>query len=104
MAPRCRLGSGTSLVFSQQGSNVGRDDYESALLLYDTRKNMWKGGWPPLPFKPRAYHTATLLGHDIWVLGGYNSNLVFSDVWVLNTSTRQWQEVHFRCAHTDVHA
>lgn len=41
--------------------------------------------------KGRAGHTATLVGKDIYVLGGRNGNEFFNDMWVFDTEAEQWK-------------
>ncbi|MCO5583746.1 hypothetical protein L7F22_037660 [Adiantum nelumboides] len=41
--------------------------------------------------KGRAGHTATLVGKDIYVLGGRNGNEFFNDLWMFDTETEQWK-------------
>ena len=44
-----------------------------------------------------AYHTATLVLHEIWVIGGNNGrNKLCKGIHVLDTKTLQWRTVHVR--------
>eukprot|EP00250_Pteridium_aquilinum_P008330 c17857_g1_i1 orf=135-2555(+) len=53
--------------------------------------------WQRLPghrnLKGRAGHTATLVGKDIYVLGGRNGNEFFNDMWVFDMEAEQWKLV-----------
>lgn len=39
---------------------------------------------------PRAAHSAALLGSQMYVYGGRNTEQLFSDLWVLEVTTGQW--------------
>ncbi|XP_024402653.1 uncharacterized protein [Physcomitrium patens] len=58
--------------------------------------------WQRLPghrnLKGRAGHTATLVGKQIFVLGGRIGNIFFNDAWVFDTETEQWQQLQAHCA------
>ncbi|KAI5077798.1 hypothetical protein GOP47_0007622 [Adiantum capillus-veneris] len=41
--------------------------------------------------KGRAGHTATVVGKDIYILGGRNGNEFFNDMWVFDTEAEQWK-------------
>ncbi len=66
------------------------------MLRYDTKLQRWDCGFARVPFGPRAYHTAALLGHKIWVVGGCNRRVAFGDVWVFDTDSLSWEEVTLR--------
>ena len=66
------------------------------ILRYDTKLRRWDGGFARVPFTARAYHTAVLLGHKIWVIGGSNRQEAFGDVWVFDTDSLSWAEVTLR--------
>ncbi len=45
-----------------------------------------------------AYHSATLMGTEIWIVGGSDDKHTSSHVYVLNTGTLQWRTVSIRYA------
>ena len=51
-----------------------------------------------VPFKPRAYHAALSAagGDELWVIGGSDTDVVLSDVWVLDTRSWQWRKVNLK--------
>lgn len=57
--------------------------------------------WQRLPghrsLKGRAGHTATLVGKDIYVLGGRNGNEFFNDMWLFDTEAEQWKLLQPKC-------
>ena len=57
----------------------------------DTASEKWSTGFLRPPFGEKKYHTATLVGSDIWVVGGSDQRDVSSRVYVLNTNTLQWR-------------
>lgn len=64
----------------------------------DTASAKWSTGFLRPPFGQKKFHTATLVGSDIWVLGGSDLKTMSSDVYVLNTKTLQWRTVKLRLA------
>ena len=51
-----------------------------------------------------AYHTATLVDHELWVIGGNNGrSTIYEAVHVLDTKTLQWRTIRVRCAACTVH-
>ncbi|KAH7422716.1 hypothetical protein KP509_12G021800 [Ceratopteris richardii] len=54
-----------------------------------------KPKWQRLPghrnLKGRAGHTATLVGKDIYILGGRNGNEFFNDMWIFDTEAERWK-------------
>lgn len=47
----------------------------------------------PEGLKPRANHTATLVGSHIWFIGGGDGSQVFEDVFALDTVKGTWRVV-----------
>ncbi|KAG1653468.1 hypothetical protein FOA52_015971 [Chlamydomonas sp. UWO 241] len=74
------------------GGRKGRA-FNSDVLRYDTAKRTWLQLLPSGAerFSARANHTATLIGRDIWVVGGSNNDAIFSDVCVLNLDRNAWR-------------
>lgn len=55
--------------------------------------------------KPRGYHTATLVGNMMIVIGGSDGHDCFYDIWCLNLDTCRWKELktdtqHRRLSHS----
>ncbi|THH17496.1 hypothetical protein EW146_g3323 [Bondarzewia mesenterica] len=48
---------------------------------------------------PRGYHTATLVGNMMIVIGGSDGREAFEDVWCLDLDKRQWQELRLETTH-----
>lgn len=63
---------------------------------FDTQLQRWEGKPKPLPFEGRAHHSATLVGNEIWVLGGSSKTVAFADVNVLNIDTLHWRNVRVK--------
>jgi hypothetical protein len=66
------------------------------MLRYDTSKRMWDVGWPNGPFEGRMYHTSTLVGRQIWVIGGSNAKGIFDDVYTFDLDLLTWHKVGVR--------
>eukprot|EP00210_Caulerpa_lentillifera_P001419 g1362.t1 len=45
---------------------------------------------PPKEFTTRCQHTATLVGHCIWLIGGQSTHQIFGDVFTYNLSSKEW--------------
>jgi len=69
-------------------------DYINTLHLLDLRTLEWET--PPLsgtPPAPRGYHTMSLCGHRLWMIGGYDGTVCFPDVWILDLGVFVTQEM-----------
>lgn len=44
---------------------------------------------------PRAYHSATLVGDVVWLIGGAGTECC-TDVWCFNLKTREWKQPTLR--------
>eukprot|EP00899_Mesostigma_viride_P015537 jgi/Mesvir1/23985/Mv10745-RA.1 len=66
------------------------EDFFNDVWIYDVESGAWERVHRRAPFKPRAYHSATLIKGFLWLIGGSNNDEVFGDVHVLDTSTLQW--------------
>jgi len=74
------------------GGRKGRAFYGDVLALNSKTGVAWEqvlgatAGFPP-----RAGHTATLVGKEIWVIGGSNNETIFGDVSVFDVVNRSWR-------------
>lgn len=69
------------------------------VLKFDTAAQEWRSGFSRPPFEPLAYHSATLVNHELWVIGGNNGkSAVYGGLHVLDTKSLLWRTVHVRCA------
>lgn len=84
-----------NLLFSDYIS-FRRDNFFKDLLRFDTKLQRWDSGFNPLPFEGRAYHTATVLADKIWVIGGSSADAIFSDVWVFDILSQEWEKYTVR--------
>ncbi|EFJ46572.1 hypothetical protein VOLCADRAFT_93025 [Volvox carteri f. nagariensis] len=69
------------------------------LLLFDTATHSWSILTPAIPngFRPRANHTATLVGgRYIWVIAGSDNEKVMGDAHVFDVQTQTWTKPHVR--------
>lgn len=61
----------------------------------DCNMHKHKLKWQLLPghrnLRGRAGHTATVVGKDVYILGGRNGNEFFNDMWVFDTEGEQWK-------------
>jgi hypothetical protein len=77
---------------SEIGGRKGRAFYGDVLALNSKTGVAWEqvlgatAGFPP-----RAGHTATLVGKEIWVIGGSNNETIFGDVSVFDVVNRSWR-------------
>lgn len=62
----------------------------------DTVSKKWSTGFLQPPFDERKYHTANLVGSDIWVVGGCDQRAVSSHTYVFDTHTLQWRTATLR--------
>ena len=62
----------------------------------DTVSEKWSTGFLKPPFVERKYHTANLIGSDIWVVGGCGQRDVSSHTYVFDTRTLQWRTAKLR--------
>lgn len=68
----------------------------SACMLfetYDIRADRWIEFHFNDPSGPRAYHSAAVIGHKIYFIGGYSGNEYYNKCTVFNVETKMWQEV-----------
>ncbi|XP_038076365.1 kelch-like protein 10 [Patiria miniata] len=64
----------------------------SAIECYDTRADRWVM-LDTVNNRPRAYMGVAVLGHNLFVIGGFDSNQYFNSVRMLEPQTRVWKEV-----------
>ena len=62
----------------------------------DTVSEKWSTGFLQAPFGERKYHTANLVGSDIWVVGGCDQRDISSHTCVFDTHTLQWRAAKLR--------
>ncbi|KAK9809972.1 hypothetical protein WJX72_002834 [[Myrmecia] bisecta] len=83
-------------IISGRKGNV----YISNMLRFDTEAQQWETVCATLPFTSRAFHTASLVSNEIWVVGGCTGNSGVQegvqDVWVYNLASQRWQEERLR--------
>jgi Galactose oxidase, central domain len=71
-----------------------RDKFFADIHRFDAVRQRWDTDFrAPVSFCPRAYHTATLVGGCIWVVGGSTDADVFQDVHCFELDTLEWREV-----------
>ena len=83
-------------VCAQRRAVGGRMQFCSDICKLDTAASKWSTGFLRPPFGEKAYHSATLVGADIWVIGGADDKHSSAQVHVLNTKTLKWRTVAFR--------
>lgn len=76
-----------------------KDGHFNDVLKLDTASQEWRSGFSRPPFQPMAYHSAILVDHELWVIGGNNGkSTIYEAVHVLDTKTLQWRTIRVRCA------
>lgn len=70
----------------------------SDVCKLDTATGKWSTGFLRPPFINLAYHSATLIGAEIWVVGGSDDKHTSPHVYVLDTTTLKWRTVSIRQA------
>lgn len=60
---------------------------------YDTRADRWNKVIEIDPEGPRAYHGTAVLGHSIYVIGGFDGYEYYNSCRCFNAVTKEWQEV-----------
>lgn len=60
---------------------------------YDNRADRWIELDYKDPHGPRAYHSAVVLDHKIYCIGGYSGTEYYNKCTVFDTKTKIWQEV-----------
>eukprot|EP00249_Psilotum_nudum_P018454 c26812_g1_i3 orf=277-2679(-) len=88
-----RAGHTATLVGKKMFILGGRNGNEflNDLWAFDTETEQWKLLQQKVPFSPRAYHTATLVGdHMLWVIGGSDQFTMYGDIHVLDTISLKW--------------
>eukprot|EP00241_Pyramimonas_parkeae_P011682 CAMPEP_0114240174 /NCGR_PEP_ID=MMETSP0058-20121206/8897_1 /TAXON_ID=36894 /ORGANISM="Pyramimonas parkeae, CCMP726" /LENGTH=216 /DNA_ID=CAMNT_0001352493 /DNA_START=98 /DNA_END=745 /DNA_ORIENTATION=- len=81
------------VIGGRTASVSGRDFYYDDTLRLDIRTKRWERLCKSGPFSARANHTATLIGEELWLIGGHNLEEVMHDVHVLDLVTLTWKEV-----------
>lgn len=67
--------------------------FHNDVLCYDAKSQKFVTPMPKCPFNARAHHSATLIEHRIWFVGGSDKRNVYNNVFVLDLSTHSWQEM-----------
>lgn len=65
----------------------------SIFEAYDVKTDRWIQIFKEDPQGPRAYHSMVSVGHDIYVIGGFNESTCLSSCKKFNTITKQWEEI-----------
>ncbi|KAJ1405583.1 tRNA wybutosine-synthesizing protein [Sesbania bispinosa] len=96
-SPSPRLGHTASLVGDCMfviGGRTGPDKILNDVWIFDTTKNYWKllqcGG---SVFPPRHRHAAAVMGSNIYVFGGLDSDIIFSSFYILDTINLHWKKI-----------
>ena len=100
------------LLFGGYVENVAEENDLHALdVLHAEREFTWTQPQVTGALPPKRYgHTATMVGARMVVIAGQDSAAQLSDVWLLDTATYAWAEVHAsgdvfipRALHTATH-
>ncbi|XP_049799963.1 kelch-like protein 10 [Schistocerca nitens] len=79
------------LLFAVGGWSGGSPT--NCLEIYDTRADQWVKVNEVDPTGPRAYHGTAVIGHDIYVIGGFDGMDYFNSCRRFNVVTKVWREV-----------
>uniref|UniRef100_A0A0A9YPI4 Kelch-like protein diablo n=1 Tax=Lygus hesperus TaxID=30085 RepID=A0A0A9YPI4_LYGHE len=60
---------------------------------YDTRADRWVKVEEVDPAGPRAYHGTAVVGHDIYIIGGFDGVYYFNSCRCFNAVTKTWREI-----------
>lgn len=60
---------------------------------YDIRADRWIEFQCDDPNGPRAYHSAAVIEHKIYCIGGYSGNEYYNKCTVFDVETKTWKEV-----------
>ncbi|DBA99644.1 TPA: hypothetical protein ACH3X3_012208 [Trebouxia sp. C0006] len=90
------VGTDIYVIGGKTAAKGGRMQFCSDICKLDTAASKWSTGFLRPPFSEKAYHSATLIGADIWVIGGADDKHSSAQVYVLNTKTLKWRTVAFR--------
>ncbi|XP_025197475.1 kelch-like protein 10 [Melanaphis sacchari] len=60
---------------------------------YDTKSDRWTRIFKEDPYGPRAYHGTIVMGHNIYIIGGFDGLEYFNSCRKFNTVTKIWDEV-----------
>ncbi|KAL4445898.1 hypothetical protein ABPG77_009097 [Micractinium sp. CCAP 211/92] len=80
------------LVFGGRRGNTLFAD----VLAHDVARREWSAWCERWPSAPRSYHTATVIGEEVWLCGGGDSAQVLPDVLVFNPATRTWRQAELQ--------
>ncbi|KAK9831836.1 hypothetical protein WJX81_000216 [Elliptochloris bilobata] len=86
-----------STIFFICGRNG--DAFYTDMVSFDTATGRWDRDYAPVPFAGRAYHTATLVGNEIVVVGGSTLEHCCEDVWAFRPAHRTWRQLDIRDPH-----
>uniref|UniRef100_A0A1B6D3P4 Kelch-like protein diablo n=1 Tax=Clastoptera arizonana TaxID=38151 RepID=A0A1B6D3P4_9HEMI len=65
----------------------------SIIETYDTRADRWIAISKDDPAGPRAYHGTAVIGHNIYVIGGFNGREYYNSCRCFNAVTQTWREI-----------
>eukprot|EP00208_Stichococcus_sp_RCC1054_P004875 CAMPEP_0206144814 /NCGR_PEP_ID=MMETSP1473-20131121/25459_1 /ASSEMBLY_ACC=CAM_ASM_001109 /TAXON_ID=1461547 /ORGANISM="Stichococcus sp, Strain RCC1054" /LENGTH=139 /DNA_ID=CAMNT_0053540787 /DNA_START=608 /DNA_END=1024 /DNA_ORIENTATION=- len=92
MPPTVPARSGHCMVFAGRRlyliSGRAGDNYIDTMSILDVDSGAWNA--VNLPFPPRQHFSATLVGADIWVVGGSSLTEVYEDVWTFDVRKTIW--------------
>ncbi|XP_054715341.1 kelch-like protein 10 [Uloborus diversus] len=80
-----------SILFTVGGWSGGSPI--TLIETYDTKADRWIQVPEVDPKGPRAYHKLAVIGHDIYVIGGFNGNDYFNSCRCFNAVTKKWREI-----------
>eukprot|EP00771_Trimastix_marina_P001538 gnl/Trimastix_PCT/2618.p1 GENE.gnl/Trimastix_PCT/2618~~gnl/Trimastix_PCT/2618.p1 ORF type:complete len:489 (-),score=89.37 gnl/Trimastix_PCT/2618:81-1547(-) len=67
-----------------------KGDSMNDVHILDFRKRRWQQITSPHAPSPRHYHSANLVGHRVYVFGGWDSTNMYNDVSVFDLETMTW--------------
>lgn len=89
----CTLNSGGQeriLVFGGFGG-LGRHERRNSLLMLDPQSGLLSEINSTKPPSPRLGHTSSMVGGDVYVIGGRGGpSQILNDVWALHTTENRW--------------
>ena len=94
----CAIGDECILVFGGENSEKC---FRDCWKYYVSEKRFEFVGDAPEACSPRAWHTATLVGGAVWLIGGGNifaeKRQVVDDVWCFDITEQRWHQIDIGC-------